>query len=62
MGFNMRKRFRLGPLFINTNRGRITSWGWKWGRVTRNVTRETTTVDTPGPGSYTHRDRHRRNR
>lgn len=54
MGFNWRKRFRLGPLFVNIANGRFTSWGFKWGRYTRNMTSGKTTIDTPGPGSYTY--------
>lgn len=60
MGFNLRKTFRIGPFYINTSKGRITSWGIKLGRITRNVTRRTTTIDTPGPGSYTHHDKEKR--
>lgn len=60
MGFNLRKRFRIGPFYINTSKGRITSWGIKLGPITKNITRGTTTVDTPGPGSYTFNRKRRR--
>ncbi len=65
--FRARRRERIGPswahVFWNVSyssgngRPRVTSWGYSlFGRVTRNVTRETTTVDTPGPGAVTFRD------
>lgn len=60
MGFNLRRRFKLGPIFVNTRNGRITSWGFKLGRLSRNVTRRSTTVDTPGPGSYTYHHKRKR--
>lgn len=51
--FNLRKTFRLGPLFWRFSKNGFTSWGFKIGSLTRNVTRGTTTYDTPGPGSWT---------
>ena len=49
--FAARKRLNFGPLFVNlTNRG-FSSWGWRLGPWTRNVTRQTDTIDTPGPGA-----------
>lgn len=52
-----RGRWTIGPIFINYVRDvpwaipRVTSWGMKIGRWTRNITRHTDTVDTPGRGS-----------
>jgi len=44
-------------VFVNTSRDhmfdlpRFTSWGWSvFGRYSRNVTRNTERIDTPGPG------------
>ena len=52
--FRARKTFRLGPLYFNfTHRG-FTSWGIRVGRFTRNFTRGTTSIDSPGPGGFTH--------
>lgn len=54
-------RIRLGPLYVNLGKGgRVTSWGFKFGRVTRNVTRGTTSIDTPGPGSVVLGEKKRR--
>lgn len=52
MGFNLRKRFRLGPLQLNfTERGYSSHtwrlWRWSWNSRTRQWT-----FDTPGPGSW----------
>jgi hypothetical protein len=38
MPFTFRKRFRLGPLFVNLGKAGVTSWGLKVGRLTRNFT------------------------
>lgn len=57
--FSLRKRFSLGPLRFNTSGLRVTSWGWKLGPWTRNVTRGTDSVNTPGPGTF-QRNRSRR--
>jgi hypothetical protein len=57
----IRRRYKLGPkwlhVFVNTSRDhmfdlpRFTSWGWSvFGRYSRNVTRNTERIDTPGPG------------
>lgn len=54
MGFNLHKRWRFGPLYFNTSKWRFTSWGIKWGRYTHNMTTGKTTIDTPGPGTYTY--------
>ncbi|GAA4863409.1 DUF4236 domain-containing protein [Saccharopolyspora cebuensis] len=59
MGFRLHKRFKLGPVYINTHNGRITSWGIKFWRISRNMTHRSTTIDTPGPGHYTHHDKRR---
>lgn len=53
--FNVRHKFRLGPLFFwFTERG-FQSWGVKFGRFTHNFSRGSTSVDTPGPGAIRHR-------
>lgn len=51
MKFKARKTFRLGPLYFNFTQRGFTSWGIRIGPWSRNVTRGTWTVDTPGPGS-----------
>lgn len=59
--FLARKRLNLGPFFVNLTQRGFSSWGWKLGPWTRNVTRRTHTIDTPGPGSFrTSRARRRR--
>lgn len=50
--FRARKTFRLGPLFANFSQNGFTSWGIRVGRFTRNFTRGTTSIDTPGIGSF----------
>ena len=51
MKFRARKTFRAGPLFFNFTQNGFTSWGIRVGPFTRNFTRSTSTLDTPGPGS-----------
>ena len=52
MKFRARKTIRLGPLrFHFTERG-YSSWGIKVGPYSRNFTSRRTTIDTPGPGSF----------
>lgn len=54
--YHDRGRWTFGPIFVNYTRDvpwslpRVTSWGIKIGRWTRNVTRDTDTIDTPGRG------------
>jgi hypothetical protein len=61
--FRARKTVRFGPLYFNFTQRGFTSWGVRVGPVTRNFTRGTTTVDTPGPGSlHVGRSRRRRGR
>lgn len=61
--FRDRGRWKLGPLFVNFVRSapwalpRITSWGLRIFGWTRNVTRGTDTIDTPGRGSIRRRYR-----
>lgn len=51
-----RGRWTFGPVYINYKRTtpwslpEITSWGFKVGRWTRNITRHTDTINTPGRG------------
>lgn len=49
--FRARKQLRFGPIFVNLTQRGFASWGFKIGRWTKNMTRGTTTLDTPGPGS-----------
>lgn len=51
MRFRARKTFRFGPLFFTFTQRGFSSWGIKVGPFTRNFSRGTTTLDTPGPGS-----------
>ncbi len=57
--FKARKTMRLGPLFWTFSQNGFTSWGWRIGPWTRNVTRGTHSVDTPGPGGFRTTRRHR---
>lgn len=59
MKFRARKTLRFGPLrFHFTQRG-FSSWGWKIGPWTHNVTSGRHTIDTPGPGALHSRGRRR---
>lgn len=58
-GFRARKTVRIGPLFWTFTQNGFTSWGIRVGPLTRNFTRGSTTIDTPGPGSL-HRPGRRR--
>ena len=51
MRFHLRGRWKIGPFYINHSKFRPTSWGIKIGPFTRNFTRGTWSLDTPGPGS-----------
>jgi hypothetical protein len=51
MKFRARKTLRLGPLFFNFTQRGFSSWGLKLGPFTKNFTRGTSTIDTPGIGS-----------
>lgn len=52
MKFRAPKTFRVGPLFFRFTQRGFSSWGIKVGPWTKNFTRGTTTLDTPGPGSW----------
>lgn len=60
MRFRARKTIRLGPIFFTFTQRGFSSWGIKIGPFTRNFTRGTSTIDTPGPGSLHFRGRRRR--
>jgi hypothetical protein len=60
VSFQWKKRINLGPLFVWLTPRGFTSWGWKLGRWTRNVTRDTHNIDTPGPGGLRFGRRRRR--
>lgn len=55
--YNVRKRVNVGPLFFYLTPRGISSWGWQVGKWTRNVTHDTDTINTPGPGSIRRRRR-----
>lgn len=54
MKFRLRGRQKFGPVYVNYGLHGITSWGFKVGPFSYNVTRRTSTIDTPGPGSLHH--------
>lgn len=54
MRFRARKTFRLGPLRATVNQSGRWSFAITVGPVTHNLTRRTTSIDTPGPGSFHH--------
>lgn len=60
MRFRARKTFRLGPLFATFTQNGFSSWGFRLGPWTHNVTRGTHTIDTPGPGHVVSGRRRRR--
>ncbi|MFC7340013.1 DUF4236 domain-containing protein [Saccharopolyspora griseoalba] len=60
MGFELHKRVRLGPIYLDTHNGRVRSWGFKLGRFSRNMTSGRTTIDTPGPGRFSFGGKRRR--
>lgn len=51
MRFRARKTIRFGPLYFNFTQRGFTSWGIRVGPFSRNFTRGTSVIDTPGPGS-----------
>lgn len=61
--YHDRGKWTFGPIFVNWVRDRIasppriTSWGIHVGRWTRNVTRRTDSIDTPGRGGIRRRYR-----
>ncbi len=59
MRYRARKTLRLGPLFWTFTQRGFSSWGIKVGPFTRNFTRGSTSIDTPGPGGF-HSGRRRR--
>lgn len=60
MRFRARKAFRLGPRFATFTQRGFSSWGIRIGPYTWNATRRTSTIDTPGPGSWHHQHGRRR--
>lgn len=57
MRFRARKTLRLGPLFWTFTERGFSSWGIRIGRLRHNFTRSTSSIDTPGPGGFTHQHR-----
>jgi hypothetical protein len=60
--FRVRRQLRLGPLYAWLTPSGISSWGLTKGWFRHNVSHGTTTIDTPGPGSFTRRRPSRRQR
>jgi hypothetical protein len=52
--FRARKTFRFGPLRATVNQAGRRSFAIKIGPITHNLTRRTTSIDTPGPGGFHH--------
>lgn len=59
MRFGFRKTVRIGPLYWIFNERGYCSWGIKVGPYTRNLTRGSWSLDTPGPGAIRGRSRRR---
>lgn len=62
MRFRARKTLRLGPLYWTFTQNGFSSWGIRIGPVTRNFTRGSTSIDTPGPGGLYSSGRRQRKR
>jgi hypothetical protein len=62
MRFRARKTFRVGPLFFTFTQNGFSSWGIRIGPFTKNFTRGTSTIDTPGIGSLHFGGQRRRQR
>lgn len=54
MRFRARKTFRFGPFRATVNQAGRWSYGIKLGPITHNFTRNTTSIDTAGPGGFHH--------
>ncbi|MCU1662046.1 MAG: hypothetical protein JWR58_2111 [Pseudonocardia sp.] len=52
MRFRAHKTFRLGPLYATATQSGRLSFGIKLGPITHNFTRNTRSIDTPGPGGF----------
>jgi hypothetical protein len=52
--FRARKTFRFGPFRVTLNQAGKLSYGIKVGPFSHNFTRNTTSIDTPGPGGFHH--------
>lgn len=50
--FRARKTWRFGPLYATVTQSGRWSWGIKVGPFTHNFTRNSTSVNTPGPGGF----------
>lgn len=57
MKFRARKTFRFGPLRMTVNQAGRRSWSIRVWRYTYNITRNTSSFDTPGPGGFHHQSR-----
>lgn len=54
MRFRARKTFRLPPFYATVTQSGRWSFGIRVWRFSHNFTRNTTSIDTPGPGGFTH--------
>ncbi|MGH3570100.1 MAG: DUF4236 domain-containing protein [Pseudonocardia sp.] len=57
MRFRARTTFRFGPLRATVNQAGRWSFAIKIGPITHNLTRRTTSIDTPGPRQGGHAPR-----
>lgn len=52
--YRARRRLKFGTrnlhVFVNVTQSGFSSWGFKLGPYSKNVTRRTESIDTPGPG------------
>lgn len=48
--FRARKTLRFGPVFFTFTQNGFSSWGIRIGPFTRNFTRSTSSLNTPGIG------------
>jgi hypothetical protein len=62
MKFLARKTFKLGPLRATVNQSGRWSFAIHFWRYTYNITRRTSTFNTPGPGYVRHHHGRNRNR
>lgn len=59
MGFHMHKKLRLGPVILNLTKRGLSSVTFKMGRWSWNSRTRRHTIDTPGPGYWQSKRRHR---
>jgi hypothetical protein len=59
MRFRARKTFHIGPLYMTVNQAGRLSFSIRIWRYTYNLTRRTSSFDTPGPGGFHHQHKRR---